>query len=405
MAALVLCGTAAPEFAAVVVFLVVVVSADVCPGGLVLNKKRRVGDAGRDALAHIALDGRQAVDILLRAEGIGLARLARARGTSDAVHVVLRLVGDVVIDDHRKVVHIDTAGGDIRRDEALNLAGLEVVHNLLADFLRQVADKELALHAVEHEALGDDLAAALRVAEDYQAFRRIPADNAEQQLHLLVAGHVQEHLVNLVHRDMLRVDGDFRRIARVLPRKVLHVGIERGAEQHGLPLLRGRQEFEQRAQVGVEAHVEHTVCLVYDKEHDVVQLHLVTLVQVNHTTRRADKDVYPPLEGGNLLVIPDTTEKTRASEGRMLHELLRLLLHLHRELAGRNHNQGLFPGNLRPRQKLLHDGNKVCGRLAGTCLRLDVQIASFQGILQNLFLNRSTVNIAGTFDSLQQIFM
>ena len=38
-------------------------------------------------------------------------------GPSDAMHIVLRLNGQIEIDDMRDVVDIDAAGGNVRRDQ------------------------------------------------------------------------------------------------------------------------------------------------------------------------------------------------------------------------------------------------------------------------------------------------
>ena len=65
---------------------------------------------------------------------------------------------------------------------------------------------------------------------------------------------------------VLGLDCYLLRVARVFPCKVLDIGIQRRAEQHGLTLLGGRQAFENRPQIRIKAHVEHPVGLVYDRK-------------------------------------------------------------------------------------------------------------------------------------------
>ena len=45
----------------------------------------------------------------------GLSRASRAAGSTDAVHVIFKLIWEVKIDDKLDVLHIDPTRGDIRR--------------------------------------------------------------------------------------------------------------------------------------------------------------------------------------------------------------------------------------------------------------------------------------------------
>ena len=71
-------------------------------------------------------------------EGHGLAAILCACGSSDAMDIILGVVGDVVVDDERYVRHIDTAGDDVGGDEDGYLAVPKIEHDLVALMLLQI---------------------------------------------------------------------------------------------------------------------------------------------------------------------------------------------------------------------------------------------------------------------------
>ena len=59
-------------------------------------------------------------------------------GTTDAVHVVLGVMWDIVVDDHADAVDIDASGYDVGSYEEVDIAGLEATHHFLTLLLSQV---------------------------------------------------------------------------------------------------------------------------------------------------------------------------------------------------------------------------------------------------------------------------
>ncbi|OQA63986.1 MAG: hypothetical protein BWY39_00588 [Spirochaetes bacterium ADurb.Bin269] len=95
------------------------------------------------------------------------------------MHVVFGFVRQIVVDDHRERIDVDAACGDVRRDEAAEGAGLERLDYLEPFGLWQVADDEFAFDAVDFQALGDDFAHLLGIAEHDQAFGVFLLNQAE----------------------------------------------------------------------------------------------------------------------------------------------------------------------------------------------------------------------------------
>ena len=73
------------------------------------------------------------------AERDRLADGACPAGAADPVHVALRIVGHIVVDDVRDTFDVDPAGGDVRRHQHMDAAVLEAVECPRAGILRLVA--------------------------------------------------------------------------------------------------------------------------------------------------------------------------------------------------------------------------------------------------------------------------
>ena len=148
-------------------------------------------------------------------EGDRDAGRAGAGGAADAVQVGLLVLGALVVDDVRDVLHVDAARRDVGRDEHVDLAVAEGAQRLLARALAEVAVDGAGGEAAVGQLVGDLLRGALGAAEHH----RQPA-----ALGLQDAG---EHL-DLVHRvrpeDVL-LDG--------LDRRAVVVGVDR-ADVRGL---------------------------------------------------------------------------------------------------------------------------------------------------------------------------
>ena len=205
------------------------------------------------------------------------------------------------------------------------------------------------------QTLGHHLATALGVAEHNDALRLLGLEDAQKQPHLGIAGDMEQLLVNLLHSNLLGLDGNLHGILGVLPGQVLHIGVEGGAEEHGLAVLGLGQHLDELAKVRIEAHVEHAVRLVHHQKGHLTQVHGAGLLQVDDTARRADDDVNTFFQQGGLLVVAHSAVEAARLEAGTGNQCPGLLLHLHCQLPGGNHNQGLLAGNPAADQQLLDD--------------------------------------------------
>ena len=160
---------------------------------------------------------------------------------------------------------------------------------------------------------------------------------------------------------------------------------EGGREEQGLPVLRGL--VEDLGDVVAEAHVEHLVGLVEDREPDRVEREGAAVEVVEDAPGRADHDLHPLPEGGDLpldlLAAVDREHRDPAPEPGELEELLG---HLDRELARRAEDHGLDAAV--GRVHALDDGEAEGGRLAGPGLGLADHVAAGEGRRHGLLLDR-----------------
>lgn len=87
----------------------------------------------------------------------GDAAFAGAGGASDAVDIVFSIVGHVVVDHHRDVVNVDSAGHYVGCHKDVDVAGAEVAHNLFADRLVEVGVHFAGLDFESAEGAGEFL--------------------------------------------------------------------------------------------------------------------------------------------------------------------------------------------------------------------------------------------------------
>src|SRR5579862_5731840 len=119
------------------------------PVDIELQLFRRLADQAQH-LVKIAAVGR-------RDQGDRVAALAGAAGPADAVHVVVGVVRNVVVEDMADIGDVQTARGDVRGHQQLQLALAESVERLHPLALFEVAVDRRGVVAVLLQRLGDDV--------------------------------------------------------------------------------------------------------------------------------------------------------------------------------------------------------------------------------------------------------
>ena len=158
----------------------------------------RVEASGLEAILEAELAD-DASDLALLARGHerdGDADAACAAGTAGAVHVGLAVFRRVVVDDVRDVVDVDAAGGDVGRDEHVDLAALEGLEGTLTLRLALAAVHGAGVDADVVEATREAVGAVLGAHEDDRETALL-LEGVEQELDLVLALRVHEAVVHL----------------------------------------------------------------------------------------------------------------------------------------------------------------------------------------------------------------
>ena len=353
----------------------------------------RIETADGDPLPDERLDLRQRFDVLLAAETDRVARRARARRAADAMHVVLGILGQVVIDDVADVGNVQPARGDIGRDERRQLAVVELAQHPHALSLRHVAGHGRGRDAIRPQQALEALGQALGVDEDHRARRRALAHQVHEQRGLLLHRRVVDHLPHELRRDALGLDADQFRVVHVLVGELEHAMRERRRKQHVQAEFRVREAAQQEPDVLDEAEVEHAVGLVENQHLHVTQVKDVLPEEIDDAARRADQDVDARFQRAPLLVVVHAAEGKPEREARVLHEDLGVVVDLDRELPRRRENERArrragFSRRRRIAQQMGEEGDQECGRLARAGLRLPCDIEPRKRLGQRRGLDR-----------------
>ena len=117
-----------------------------------------------------ALDALEEALILVGDECDGGAVILGSGRTADAMDIVFGITRDVVIDDKRYVVHVDSAGYDISSDKDLHLTVAEIEHHGFTVFLIQVGMHLSCIDAFIAQSVCEFFDALLLAGEDEDFF-------------------------------------------------------------------------------------------------------------------------------------------------------------------------------------------------------------------------------------------
>src|SRR5690606_4956632 len=135
-----------------------------------------------------------------------------ASRSSDSVDVVFGLVRRVVVHYVRDQVDVDSARGNVGRNENADAPALDTVQRALALTLRAVGVDDRRGEALLSQLAHDPVGAMLGPGEDEYVLHVLAAEHLEQQIHLLVLAHVAETLEYGFGRVLSLADLDHLRI-------------------------------------------------------------------------------------------------------------------------------------------------------------------------------------------------
>ncbi len=242
----------------------------------------------------LAVDGhaslQESFDLTEVLELVGIAHAdgftggAGAGGAADSVHVGLRLVRDLVVDDVGNVVYIYPPGGNVRPDEGLDLTRPEPFESALPLVLGAVAVDLRGGDPALCKGLGDSGSLVLGLGKDQDAEHAAVANELRQERRLVLPGKVHDGLVDRVHGNLLRCDGYSRRVLQQLLCELLDLRGHGRREHGGLPAV--LRSLGDPTDVGNEAHVEHAVGFIDHQDFDRGQIDGSLTNEVEEAPRR-----------------------------------------------------------------------------------------------------------------------
>ena len=147
------------------------------------------------------------------------------------------------------------------------------------------------------------------------------------------------------HRGGHVVGGVRDRVGEVARDERVDAVVEGRREEEALPP--GRQEVEDRADLGKEPHVGHVVRLVEDDRLDGGEVDRPALDEVREPPRRGDEEVDTPGQGTDLGVVGQPTCDEDVAQADDVDERGQRVPYLHGELAGRHEHEGARPPRAR----------------------------------------------------------
>jgi len=235
-------------------------------------------DEVSDVLRHLVdlrvvelLDVVQRTLVLLGNKVDGNTLTTKTTTTTNSVNVVFAVVGQVVVDDERHLLHVNAAGQQIGGDENTRGAGAELAHDHFA-----LALVHVAVHGRDGEVLGVHLLRqpvdlSSRVAEDdgLRDGERLVDIAQSLQLPVFTPDHDVE-LLDTLEGELFLLDENANGVAHELLRHLKHVGGHGGREQDDLDVV--GHLGEDIMDLLLETTRQHLVGLVQNEELDVFRV-------------------------------------------------------------------------------------------------------------------------------------
>ena len=349
-----------------------------------------------------ALDALQDLHFFRRAKRQRDSLGPRAGGATDAMHIALAIVGQIVVDHVRNSLHIDAAGNDVGGDQNLDPPAIELRQRPLARALRLVGVNGVGADALVGQLLHHPVGPALGARKDQRPPHVVALEYTGQQIALTRLLDEEHPLL-----DPLR----YRRRRRHLRphRLVQHIGGQRSdllgqrrRKEQGLPFF--GQGPNDAAHVVDKAHIEHAVGLVEDQDFDLVELDVALAHQIEQAARGRDQDIGFFAQRTNLRAGRHPAQNHRPLERQIAAVGAKTLLDLQRQLARRRQHQG---ANLPPALALaeqLQNRQRERRGLARPRLCGGQEILALQHHRDSLLLNGRRLLVARLIQRAQQLF-
>ena len=308
--------------------------------------------------------------------------------------VAFGLIREVEVHDVGDLVDVDTACGDVGRDQDRDAAGAEALEGCRAGALRLVAMDGGRGESVVLQILDHLVRAMLGAGEDEGALHIGHAEDVLEELALLVLAHVGKVLVDALDRGARRRDLDPDGVFEEGACEVGDLCRHGRREEEVLPVC--RHQAHDPLHIGEEAHVEHAVGFIEDEVGEVAKVDEALRVQVEQASGRGDEDIDAAAQCIHLGADANTAEDDRGLDGEAGAVGIEPLCNLGRELAGGGEDQRTDGARITTGlgSETLEHGEGKCGGLSRASLGDTEEVSSGKQRRDRLVLNRSGSGVA-----------
>lgn len=290
-------------------------------------------------MSQLTLDITENANIILSDEVYSHTLASKTSRSTDPVDVVLTVRGQIVVDDQRHLLNIDTTSPNIRRDQHTRVSLTEVLHNAVTLPLWHISVHgrhcEVGLAHLVSEPV--DLSACVTEDDslcDCECVIEI-AKCVELPLLLLNGNEV---LLEAFQGQLVTLDKDANRVGHELGGHLQYIVRECGRDYNDL--CRRRQVAVYVVDLFTESTVEELVSLVENQHLDVAGAQITAADHVSDTSRCSRYNVLAIVELANILANVCASDAGVALHVHVVAEAHDDRLDLGRKFASRRENKG-----------------------------------------------------------------
>ncbi|ROV91474.1 hypothetical protein VSDG_07154 [Cytospora chrysosperma] len=333
-------------------------------------------------------------------------------GTTDTVHVVVDVSGQIVVHDVGDVGNIETTGSNSSCDQDGATGVSEHLKGTLTLALSAVTVNRGSGEVLIDEEVGQRVCHALGLDEDEGQTSTVSVKDVEQNRALVDVLDVLNLLSNVLRGRTNSADRQENVVLQEVAGQHLDVAGEGGGEHESLAVLNTGHvlTLDDASNLGLETHIKHTISLIEDEVLDVLQRDTTTLYEIDQTSRGSHQEIASTLDLTKLRAdVSSTVDDTRSHPGAV-GELSRLVVNLGDQLTGWGEDErggvslaltaevaSLASGNRRRARlvSLRQNGEEETSSLSGTSLSTSHQVTTAHDDGNGVLLDGCGHQVAG----------
>jgi hypothetical protein len=269
-------------------------------------------------------------------ESVGLTAALRAPRPANTVRIGLGGAGDVVVDDVRHLIDVDTTRNNVGGHKDVESALTKALHGAISLSLGHVPLQCDRLVILAIEFLRETLGAVLGPRENNGRVESVFFEKLVEQIDLAILNDGIERVFDgfsgssvgqLDHPRI--VEDDIREPSNLLRHR-------RGKQQI---LARIRQCFDDTANIRQESHIKHVVSLVKDQRLQRFEGHFTAAHEIQKTTGASNDHIRSTTKLRYLRALRDAAVDADRLDTRRPGESAELLFDLKHELTSRSDHQ------------------------------------------------------------------